>query len=73
MQEFETTKNGFSFRYRLYRDGGRLYRPVVLIGGAFQALDALHRFAVALSKRTDVLVVEPLFVAKGCIQSAGYF
>lgn len=50
---------GYRYPYRFHSGRRSDYAPVLLIGGAFQSMDALQRFAGWFQERADVILVDP--------------
>lgn len=59
MRHFTNTLEGFRYEYRWEQSPQRQYEPVLLIGGAFQTMDSLRRFASYFAARTDVVLIDP--------------
>jgi len=58
MIESSLTHQGFRYHYRLVRGERRRYAPTMFIGGAFQTMRSLAKFAEVFSASTDVILVD---------------
>ncbi len=58
MIESSLTHRGFRYHYRLAHGKRRRYSPTMFIGGAFQTMRSLRKFAEIFSASTDVILVD---------------
>ena len=58
MIESSLTHRGFRYHYQLFGGTARRRAPILFIGGAFQTMRSLHKFAEIFSLDADVILVD---------------
>ena len=59
MKTIEIHHGGYRYHYRRLESPSSEYAPVMLVGGAFQSMDSMRRFAEFFLQRTSVILVDP--------------